>query len=424
MARFLIVTINYAPEPSGFAPHATSFAEDLARRGHEVSVFTGFPFAPRWRRREEDRGRFFASERSGTLSIHRVTHYIPRRPSSALQRIMMEGSFSVTAFVAMVATMLRAGRRPDAVIYIGAQPALAMLARIVAALTGRPYVVRITDLAARAALDVGIVGGRLSRLLDAFEFAAYRKAAGAMVLCRSFEDELVKSRYPRDRIRVMTNPIDTELVRPVARDSRFRARFGIPEGAFLVLHAGSMGLKQGLLNVVAAADMTRGTAIHWLFVGDGEMRAELVEATRARHLEETVRFVPFQPAEDMAAMFAAADVLLVNQIRAVKDTLIPGKLLTYMAAGRPVLLAAHPDSQAAALLRDANGGLLIAPDEPDALAAAARWLEAAGPETLAEFGARNRAHAVEHLDQRTILEAQEQFLMAIIGASPSVSGRP
>ena len=75
MARFFIVSVNYAPEPTGFAPKATAFAEHLARQGHEVLVFTGFPFAPDWSRRAEYRGRLFSRERAGNLTVHRVTHY-------------------------------------------------------------------------------------------------------------------------------------------------------------------------------------------------------------------------------------------------------------------------------------------------------------------------------------------------------------
>ena len=57
----------------------------------------------------------------------------------------------------------------------------------------------------------------------------------------------------------------------------------------------------------------------------------------------------------------------------VKDTVIPSKLLTYMAAGRPVLAAVNPGSQAAEILREADGGALVAPEDPEALSAAARW---------------------------------------------------
>lgn len=419
MARFFVITMNYAPEPSGYAPHAAQLAEYLAARGHDVTVFTGFPFAPYWRRRDEDRGRWFAREQRGDVTVHRVTHFIPRRPSSALQRIAMEGSFSAASFVAMLAAMLGSGR-PDAFLYIGAQPAAAMLARVTAALVRRPYFLRITDLAAQAAREVGVAGERLSRVLEGFEYAAYRRAAGASVLCASFEAALVAQDYPRDRIRVFHNPIDVDGIRPVTPTGSFRARYAIPPDAFVLLHAGSMGRKQALTTLVSAAALARDPSLHWVLVGDGETKPEVVEAVRARQLEGTVHFVPFQPDAAISEMFADADVLVVSQVGSVKETLIPGKLLTYMAAGRPVLAAVHPDSQAARLLRDADGGVVVAPEDPDALAAAARRLRTADRGTAHAMGARNRAYAERHFDERRILAAHEAFLLQTLGHGGAV----
>lgn len=420
MARFFIVTINYAPEPTGFAPKAAAISEYLARRGHAVAVFTGFPFTPDWRRRPEDRGRLLERTRAGNLALYRLTHYIPRRPSSAVQRILMEGSFSAAAFVAMLAAACGPAGRPDAILYIGAQPSLAMLARVVAGLFRRPYVVNVTDLAARAALDVGIVGSWLARLLDVFEFAAYRGAAGASVLCRSFADALQQHGYPADRIRLSRDPTDLELIRPIAGGQAFRTRYGIPPGAFAVMYAGSMGRKTGLMNVVAAAELSRNNGICWVLVGDGEMRGTIVQAVRERGLDETVRFVPFQPEAEMSEMFAAADVLLLNQVAAMKDTVIPSKLLTYMAAGRPIVAAVNPASQAAEIMRDAEGGLVVPPEDPAALVGAVRSLMSQPLEMHAALGARNRAYAEEHFDQRRILEGQEQFLLTAVREAPAV----
>lgn len=418
MARLFIISLNYAPEPTGFAPHAAALAAHLAGHGHDVSVFTGFPFAPEWRRRPGDRGSLFRIEHTDRVTVHRLTHFIPRRPSSALQRMLMEGTLGVAAFLAIIAATVRRGR-PDALLYIGAQPALAMIARILAGLFGRPYFVNVNDLAAQAALDVGIAGGPLYRVLDAFEFAAYRHAAGATVLCRAFADALVEHGYPGDRIRLIRSPIDIEQIRPATRDDRFRAAYGLPADAFLVLHAGSMGKKQGLMNVVDAAALTVGTPVRWVFVGDGEDKAALVESVRRRGLEEIVRFVPFQRGGEMAAMFAAADVLLLNQLRAVKDTVIPSKLLTYMAAGRPVLAAVNPGSQAAEILNEADGGLLIAPEDPSALAAAAEWFRAQPPDHLRILATRNRAYAEAHFDQQKILAEHEQFMFGASGGQPA-----
>jgi colanic acid biosynthesis glycosyl transferase WcaI len=410
VARLFIVTINYAPEPSGFAPHATQVAEYLGGRGHDVTVFTGFPFAPQWRRRPDDRGRIAATARAGGVTVRRVTHFIPRRPSSPLQRILMEGSFALAAGAAMTGAVT-AGGRPDAILYIGAQPAAAMLARLAGAALRRPYFVRITDLAARAALDVGMLRAPLSRLLDRFEFAAYRKAAGASVLVASFAAALIERGYPAARIQVLHNPIDVGQIRPVPRSGAFRARYAIPPDAFVVLHAGSMGRKQALTAVIAAAAQMRESRCCWVFVGDGEMKAELTDAVRRRGVEDIVRFVPFQPEPELSTMFADADVLLVSQIAAVKDTLIPGKLLTYMAAGRPILAAVNAASEAAQLLDKAGGGVVVTPEDPAALAGAVRRLSALDAAELDKLGARNRVYAEAHFDHRAVLARQEQLLV-------------
>ena len=88
-------------------------------------------------------------------------------------------------------------------------------------------------------------------------------------------------------------------------------------------------------------------------------------------------------------------------VRIASDTVDPG---------RPVLVAANPASQAAQLLQDADGGMLVAPDDPEALAAAARWFATAEPDVLAAFGKRGRAYADRHFDQRKIFAAQEQLI--------------
>ena len=119
----------------------------------------------------------------------------------------------------------------------------------------------------------------------------------------------------------------------------------------------------------------------------------------------------------MSRMFADADVLVLNQIGAMKDTVIPSKLLTYMAAGRPVLAAVNPTSQAAEIVRDADGGILVAPDDPAALAEGARRLAAAPPDALGACGARNRAYAERHFDQRAVVAAHERFMLAAMRGS-------
>ena len=95
----------------------------------------------------------------------------------------------------------------------------------------------------------------------------------------------------------------------------------------------------------------------------------------------------------------------------MKDTVVPSKLLTYMAAGRPVLAAVNSTSQGAEILREADGGLLVMPDDPLALAAGVQALAAASPETLRAMGLRNRQYAETHFDQRAVVAQHEAFIL-------------
>jgi len=345
-----------------------------------------------------------------------VTHFIPRRAGHIIQRLLMEGSFCLMAAGILLRHLQS---RPDLIVYVGAQPSIAMLARLVAKWKGLPYLVSINDLAAQAAGDVGIVKyGMLQEMLSAFEFAAYRRASGAMVLCSSFRDSLLAHRYPANRVRIIPSPVDLERIHPVPCDGAFREAHGLSGQDFVVLYSGSMGLKQGMANVVEAARILQNgnPGIKWVLLGDGESRPVIEKLIHNYSLARHVCLLPLQPESEMAAMFSAADVLLLNQLSKVKDTVIPSKLLTYMAAGRPVLAAVNPASQGALLLAESQGGVMVEPENPAALAAGVKQLQA-NPTALQEMGRRNREYAEKHFDRRRIFAAQEAFLAEIVKTS-------
>ena len=415
--RLWIFSLNYAPEPTGFAPHATALAEYMAGKGHAVTVVTGFPFAPRWRRWPEYQGVFSSQTVHNGVTLRRVSHFIPRRPGSIWQRVAMEASFCVAAAAVLAPRLMNRREKPDVVLYIGAQPALAMLARVIARVCGVPYLVNINDLAAESAYGVGIVRTNwMQRALEWLEFVAYLPSAGASVLCRSFAEALIAHGYPKDRIRLIRSPTDVERIRPLPSDPECRDALGVPRDAFVVLFAGSMGLKQGLANVIEAARQLNHRTpvlptVAWVLVGDGETRNDIETLIDQYDLRTAVRLVPFQPEDRVASMLAAADVLLLNQLSSVKDSVIPSKLLTYMAAGRPVLAAVNGASQGAEILRETMGGVLAAPEDPLALIRGVEALAQAGPDARARMGERNRAYAAQHFDQRKILAEHEAFIL-------------
>jgi putative colanic acid biosynthesis glycosyltransferase WcaI len=414
VSRILLLSLNYAPEPTGFAPHTTALAEHLHAVGHEVTVLTGFPFAPRWARYPEYRGEFRRCETANGVRMVRLTHFIPRSPGRVLDRLLMEGSFAVSG-AAFLLPWLVAGLRYDLVMYVGAQPAIAWLGRIVAALSRASFVVKITDLAAQAGRDVGIVRSPwLAGILERVEFAAYRPARAAVVLCEAFRESLADHGFPRTAVHVIRDSIDLDALHPVDSGHRFRERHGIPRDAFVILYSGSLGLKQGLFDVVEAArSMSAAPHVRWVLVGEGETRRALEERIAAADLGDRIVLLPLQPESEMNEMFAAADVLLLSQLKSVKDTVIPSKLLTYMAAGRPILAAVNTASQAAAIVRDARCGILVEPESPAALITGVAELMSKPHERVAMAG-RSRAYAEQHFDRSAIVVAQQRVIEQLV----------
>jgi len=354
------------------------------------------------------------------VEVIRLAMFIPSRPRQMLQRIWMEGSLSLMAALAMLSRW-RSGW--DLILYVGSHPSLAMLSRVVATLLRVPYVVKITDFASQLATEVGIVQNRrLQEWLSAFEYAAYRRASGAIVLCDGFRKLLVASGYPAERIRVISNSKDLDLIHPVSAKNGFREANDLLSDEFVVLYAGTWNLKTGLTIVVETARLLRSEhpAVRWVLVGDGEIKPKLQKLIAEYGLTEYVRLLPVQPKNRMSEMFSSADVLLLSQLVNIKDTVIPGKLITYMATGRPVLAAVNSDSQSAVLLRETEGGVIVPPENPGELAAAVRKLRT-DPQVLEEMGRRNRQYAEKHFDQRNNLAAQETFLKQVISEAHAVS---
>jgi colanic acid biosynthesis glycosyl transferase WcaI len=107
---------------------------------------------------------------------------------------------------------------------------------------------------------------------------------------------------------------------------------------------------------------------------------------------------------------AAADLFLLNQHPDMIEAVIPSKLLTYMAASRPIIVAAHPESEAARQVRTADCGLCVPPNQPADLANAIVWL-AKEPTARAILGRHGREFAIKYYARETLLARYEQALL-------------
>lgn len=405
--------INYSPEATGIAPYNTQLCEALAARGHDVRMLTTFAYYPQWKRAKSDCGRLFRTDEVNGIPVHRCWHYVPAAERvTTLRRIWHELTFGVTS-------CLRALTLPRADVWVVVSPPLALgfFAWLATRLRGGKFVFHVQDLQPDAAVGLGMVRrGAFTRALYALEAFAYAQAARVSGISDGMLRAFAAKQVPPEKRVYFPNWIGGQVVNtpsktraPIAAaGSAARAQHGIAADGLLAFYSGNLGRKQGLEVLVGAAALLAANSsaaarrVSIVIAGDGAARAELEEKIAVAQLDN-VHLLPLLADADYRALLAATDVALITQAPGTGQFFFPSKLLSALAAGRPVLAVADADSELARAVEQGGYGTVtpagVAPalatrlrdlaDEPSRLRAwAARtgWVERfAAPRVLGTF---------------------------------------
>jgi glycosyltransferase involved in cell wall biosynthesis len=406
----LVAGINYTPESTGIAPYTAGLASGLVRRGHRVRVLTAHPHYPEWAFRE-DRPARHSKERIAGVTIDRFLHRVARR-AGGVARAVSELSFGVASSAS------RWGR-PDVVVFVS--PALFAVAvgLLRLRLTRRmKAVVWVQDLYSLGLRELGSDGGGLlARLVAQLEGLVLRNADHVVVIHERFRETVIEQLgVGRDAVSVVRNWSHVEDLSPVDRVSA-RAALGWAPEDVIVLHAGNMGVKQGLENVIEAARIAqeRQSKAKFVLLGDGNQRQALAEASR--DLDRIVIIDPL-PDEQFREALGAADVLLVNERSGVSGMAVPSKITSYFSTGRPVIAATDPGSVTESEIETSGGGLVVAAGDPDALLAAVEEL-AADPDRAEIMGARGRSFRAAVLSENGAIDRYARLLERLGGKGPA-----
>jgi glycosyltransferase involved in cell wall biosynthesis len=403
--KVAILGINYEPEMIGIAPYATGLATALAERGHDVTVMTGYPHYPTWRHRPES-VRFRSEELLHGVRVRRFSHPVPSR-FSWIGRALMELAFGLQVCTA------RWGR-PDVIVCITPPLLGAAMAVLRARLSRhRPAVgVIVQDLYSRGIAETGVTSGITAATLRAVESSTLRLADGISVIHSGFRADIAENLHVEtDRIRVIRNW--THILEPnVAASKAFRAAHGWSGEDVIVLHAGNLGYKQGLENVIEAAALAqrRDERVKFVLIGDGNQRSILERDAAGL---TTLQFMESVSEDEFPAALGAADLLLVNERPGIAQMSVPSKLTSYFQAGKPVIAAVEPVGYTAGEVAAAGGGVCIPPGRPDLLLSEALRL-AADRRLSAEFGERGRRYSNEILQHRRSIDSYEQWIRSLV----------
>ncbi len=394
---------------------ASELAQHWAQSGHDVSVLTGFPNHPTGVLPAEWRGRLrrlVHREKIGGVTVFRTWLWpLPNR--KAHERMRNYASFCVSAALRGMAIA-----RPDVIIASSPQLLVGLSGWWIAFARQVPFVFEVRDLWPESLTAVG-VGGEDSLLHHALAAVAkflYQRSDRIVVVTPAFKEHLLRRwRVPAEKISVVENGVETDLFKPssAAANNAFRRELGA-EGKFLVCYIGTMGMAHGLETLLnAAAQLQRQSSnAHFLLVGEGAEKERIKTSAQSLGLAN-LSFLDQQPREKIPAFISASDACLVLLKKtAVFKTVIPTKMLEFMSCARPVILGV--DGQARQIIEDAGAGLVIEPENSEALVRAINQLSA-NRDLRAALGQKGRDYILRHFSRGQTARKYIDILSILLG---------
>ena len=378
--HILLLNEYYPPDTSATAKMAAQIAEALAAR-HEVTVLAGRPsydpdqsYAYSLLRRETRQG----------VTIECVG-------STAFSRHGMKGRVSNYLSYLALAVPRAIEMRPDVILTMTDPPVAGIAGAFVARRVKRPFVYNIRDMYPDMALGGGIVRARKwVERWESMHRRALRQAVRVIVLGDDMRERIISKGIDPARVVVVRDGASfPPFLLPQSDPIVQQIRSGFP---FVALHAGNLGFYGAWETLLKAAEILRNENTGLVFVGSGANRARLEAAAAGA---ENVRFLPYQPVQQVPQVMMAGDVHIVTIRRGLEGVVVPSKIYSILAAGRPVLAAAAESSDAARIVIESGCGLAANPDDPADVAAAIREMRQ-NPARLAKMGERARETAKKY----------------------------
>lgn len=387
MRRPTVLFLNrvYPPLRGATGRALQDLAKSFAQEGWHVTVITTGPVA--------------LKERDGAIRVIRVKG--AERPTN------------VFAYFLIWLKMLYVGLRLKGrhlVVTMSDPPLIIVAGRIIAYFRKSRHINWCHDLYPDVMPALGL---RIPKFLMSFFKSLSRNAMSAcekvIVTGRCMAKHLTYEGVNPKQITMIPNWPDVELMQDSKKGRVSESFFQPPEmnGArpfrdllkekqkFRVLYAGNIGLVHPINTILEAAEILAKEQddIELVFVGDGE-RFDYIARQRSEKGLENIRLLPFQPANRLREVMESGDVHLISMKEEAAGLVVPSKLYTALAVGRPCIFIGPAQSEAAKVINDFHTGIIVSQGDPRALANAIKKYRMNGEDWFAAHGGAVQAREV------------------------------
>ena len=377
----LVISQVYPPDPAAVGQHLADAAEEMARRGWRVVVYTA-------RRGYDDPSvRYLARETRGGVDVRRLPLSSFGKSSIAV-RLVAQALFMAQAVVRGLFT-----RRLAGVLVSTSPPFAGFGGTLVSWVRGSPLVWWAMDINPDQMVTSGRIGERslVARLFDWMNRRTLGRARALIVLDDYMKERMLRKSNIGDRLHVIPPwPLENHLEVVPHELNPFRQRHGL-EGRFVVMYSGNAGYSTPLATLLEAAKRLEAMEkLRFVFIGGGVVKREIDDMV-ARDRPPNILTLPYQPLDAIRFSLSAGDLHVVSIADEGVGVVHPCKVYGAMALGKPVLALAPPRSHAADIVRNHGCGWAVSHGDVDGLTAILRGILDRPPEELDSMGraARN-----------------------------------
>ena len=402
--KVLIVSQYFWPENF----RINELVHELDLKGHEITVLTGKPNYPK--------GVFFPEyiESPDNYSYYGNTSLIripmTARGDGSLRLILNYITFFLSASTIGVFRLRK--KQFDLIFVFEPSPiTVGIPALILKKLKNTPVVFWVLDLWPETLSALGVVKspillGLVSKLVSFI----YNRCNLILGQSRGFKNAINK--YCEDKTKFRYFPNWSESV--FEEDSVDAApEIATDNKCFNIVFTGNVGESQDFSSILDAAEkFPLDSGVRWYIIGDGRMSAWVEGEVEKRLLQDRFFLLGRFPVERMPSFFNAASALLVSlKPDPVFSLTIPGKVQSYLAAGKPIL--SMLDGEGERLVIESKAGLTCPSGNSELLAANIKKMLTMEKEQLSQMGRRGKEYSKKEFSKKHLVSKLEKWFFEV-----------
>ena len=396
--KILIVSQYFYPEPF----RINDIAFSLAKRGHEVSVITGIPNYPSGKTYPGYSLFKKRKEIVNQVSIQRL--FLIARGNHSLKLLLNYASF----YVALTIKMFFMKKKYDVVFAFEVSPMIQVSP--ITWYTRRKNIPLISYLQDIWPESLEMVGqkpkGLILKWIEKKAYKIYHYSDKILIPSLTMK-HWIKNVYPNHNHIYEWPQYAESFYQPKEKIvlNDFKAFDGLT-----LMFTGNIGRAQGLDELIERLIHYNGThnkKYRVLLIGDGRAKRELIEKVNESNLNEIVYFLDRKDPEEIPNYLAYADITYLSFSGShLFEQMIPAKLQSYMACGKPVLVNARGIS--AKIINESQSGFIMNDSSQETFNDIFNQVLNAPKSMLKSMGKNALIYAKKHFHKETLLDTLER----------------